>query len=426
MLGKSVLFELFSHTSFEENQSIMKTTLFILLFFPLIVVSQNVVIPDTNFLNALIERGIDLDGDSSISYQEASAAEGFYIPNRNIHSLEGIQAFVNITWFYCDTNHLTEVDLTGLHVLNTFTCSQNQITSLTLPQSQSLIYVNCDNNFLQEIDLTGRNSIAYLSCNINNLLELDVSNLDSLKWLHCSYNQLTQLNVSNHAALESLMCFDNHLTSLNVSGCPKLGAVLCSRNKLVSLDVNQNIQLTHLFCNGNLLTNLDLTQNVNLLSLAVGSSCGTNPMTKLDVSHNTQLIGLMLSNMPDLQEVCVWELPFPTEQVIDLNIGNSPQVFFSLSCLNGVEDVEEIPSNYKVYPNPATESVTIMSMSKKEDLQATLFDVFGNEVRHVQLTSGKANICLTGGMTDGMYFVKISEPTGKVVFTEKVIIRDRE
>jgi hypothetical protein len=55
-----------------------------------------VEIPDTNFLSALINKGVDTNGDSKISYAEAEVVTELIISSSGIISLEGIQAFTHL------------------------------------------------------------------------------------------------------------------------------------------------------------------------------------------------------------------------------------------------------------------------------------------------------------------------------------------
>jgi hypothetical protein len=55
-------------------------------------------------------------------------------------------------------------------------------------------------------------------------------------------------------------------------------------------------------------------------------SCG-NQLTFLDISQNIQLKTVGIDNMPMLQKVFVWELPFPPEGVTVL-MDYSPRVVF--------------------------------------------------------------------------------------------------
>jgi len=54
----------------------------------------------------------------------------------------------------------------------------------------------------------------------------------------------------------------------------------------------------------------------------------------LDVSNNTALNWLNLNDMPSLNKVCVWEMPFPPDEV-DVDVTNSPNVLFTTDCTGG-------------------------------------------------------------------------------------------
>jgi len=122
----------------------------------------NLTFHDDNFLNALIELGIDTDGDGSISSAEAKSITFLDVSSDSISDMTGIEAFIN---------------------LNTLFCFGNQLTSLDVSKNTQLI---C------------------LACFDNQLSTLDVSNNVLLEGLHCNHNQLTTLDVSNNAVLEEL------------------------------------------------------------------------------------------------------------------------------------------------------------------------------------------------------------------------------
>ena len=69
---------------------------------------------------------------------------------------------------------------------------------------------------------------------------------------------------------------------------------------------------------------------INLESLV----CSGNQLTSLDVSYNTALGLMLLSDMPSLNQVCVWETPFPPDGV-DVDTTNSSNVYFTTDCTGG-------------------------------------------------------------------------------------------
>ena len=58
---------------------------------------------------------------------------------------------------------------------------------------------------------------------------------------------------------------------------------------------------------------------------------GYNQLSTLDVSHNAALTLLRLNEMPSLNKVCVWEMPFPPEGV-EVDTTGSPNVHFTTDC----------------------------------------------------------------------------------------------
>lgn len=236
-------------------------------------IEPNVVtIPDDNFLNALIELGVDTNGDGIISPAEAEVITFLDVRGYSISDMTGIEAFVYLDTLYCASNQLTTLDVSNNTALTELHCWGNQLTSL------------------------------------------NVSTNTALKYLYCSENQLTNLDVSNNTALDRLYCRSNQLTNLDVSNNILLLDLRCEGNQLTSLDVSNNIALTILWCSGIQLSTLDLSNNTAL---------GTDVIfccTPLDIS-----------DIPSLYQVCVWEMPFPPAGV-SVDTTNSPNVYFTMDC----------------------------------------------------------------------------------------------
>ena len=80
-------------------KAILKTLLFLLT---VVILSQcekenpQVTIPNNNFLNALIELGVDTNGDGIISPDEAEVITSLNVSEDSISNLTGIEAFVNL------------------------------------------------------------------------------------------------------------------------------------------------------------------------------------------------------------------------------------------------------------------------------------------------------------------------------------------
>lgn len=157
----------------------MKATFRIILFLLLLsFLSQCrkddpvVNIPDNNFLNALIDQGVDTNGDGKISPEEAEVIISLDVREKSIADMTGIEKFIN---------------------LDTLNCNNNQLTSL---------------------DVSNNTFLEYLSCRSNQLTSLDVSNNNALNWFDCGFNQLTSLDVTNNTTLTFLICNRNEVDNL--------------------------------------------------------------------------------------------------------------------------------------------------------------------------------------------------------------------
>jgi len=274
-------------------------------------------IPDKVFLEALIEEGVDTNGDGAISYVEAERItdldvmghwEGFeeYYAG-GIYSLKGIEAFVNLRSLKCSNHHLSELDIS---------------------ENTRLSYLHFGVNQLTEIDLSANLLLKELYCNNNQIQELDVSKNIALQRLHCGGNQLTELDVSSNESLWDLQCRENQLSTLDLFMNKNLRLFHCGYNLLSELILPSSMfVLERLSCYSNQLTSLSLENCINLESL----SCSSNLISSLDISNCQKLTSLNCGNMPTLFEICVWTDPFPPPEV-EVYMSGSINVYFTTEC----------------------------------------------------------------------------------------------
>jgi hypothetical protein len=246
-------------------------------------------IPDIQFLSALINEGVDTNGDSLISYGEAEIVTSLDVScsthndidpcagpiKCNIFGIKGIEAFINLD------------------------------------------SLNCSNVCIKELDVSKNTELKYLDCGYNNLKELDVSKNLKLIHLYC-YGWCT-LAVHSNGIMESLDISNNIL----------LEYLNCTCQKYDSLDVTKNTELKELYCGGNPFTYLDISKNTELKTLSLHAAVN---MTTLNISNNTKLTYVDLCWAKVLNEVCVWTIPFPPEGVsLDMG-GECPNVYFTTDC----------------------------------------------------------------------------------------------
>ena len=196
----------------------MKTVIPVLLCMVMAVsLSENVDIPDPNFLLALIEAGVDTDEDGEISQSEAEAVTNLNLTGMEISDLTGIEAFTNLEQLDCGYNQLTSLDVSQNASLTRLDCYDNQLTSLNVSGCPNLSLLGCFNNQLTSLDLSNNPALEILGCWYNLLTSLDVSNNPALTDLYCSHNLLTNLDLSNNILLQFLFCYSTLLTRLDIS-----------------------------------------------------------------------------------------------------------------------------------------------------------------------------------------------------------------
>ena len=272
-------------------------------------------IRDRAFLYDLITLGIDTNNDSIISYGEAEAVTSLNLTNyygNYITDITGIEAFTNISSLICRCNVIKGLDL-----------SKNTKLQEVIAYDNALEYV--DVSKCPELKELHVGSEGY--CDKNRLTSLDVSHNSQLKILKCGNNQLSELDLSHNLELEVLECYLNQITELDVSNNNRLLNLEVWANLLTKLDVSNCQSLEELDIRANQISTLDLSNNTSLLDL---DGC-RNFISSICISHNTKLERILLSDMPTLENVCVWVLPFPPKG-INLNITGSPSISFSSGC----------------------------------------------------------------------------------------------
>jgi len=364
-------------------------------------------IVDINFLHTLIEQGVDTDGDSLISYDEAEAITDLNINNYwtsiRIVDLSGIEAFANLTELDVSVNSLTSLDISKNNALSVLKCYSNQLSSLDVSSNDHLTELSCFGNELSNLNISNNNVLSVLDCQINELTALDVSNNSALTELDCGRNELTSLDVSNNPALSELDCGWNQLTSLDVAHNIHLTELWCSSNELTTLDVSNNTELRILWYGVNQLANVDISKNDKIEVLACAANqvtylevssllalrnlyCWSNQITSLDVSNNhaleyldcsnNQLTSLNVSNNTSLEI-----LGCGRNQITFLDLSNNISLENS-SLLSYYDlDISFMPSLTKVcvwtMPFPPDDFVLVMEGSPNvyftadcEDLEA--------------------------------------------------------
>ncbi|CAA6828880.1 MAG: Internalin-like protein (LPXTG motif) Lmo0331 homolog [uncultured Aureispira sp.] len=334
-------------------------------------IASVVNIPDANFKAYLVgHTAINTNGDAEIQFSEASAFNGTVnCANRTIADLTGIEAFVNITRLYCDTNNLTTIDVSQNTSLIELRCSMNQLTSLNVTQNTNLIQLRCKLNQLTSLNVAQNTALTYLDCAYNQLSALNVTQNTSLVTLFCTSNSLTNLNVTQNASLTYLYCASNQLTSLNVTQNTNMTQLVCSSNQLTTLDVTQNTAFTHFYCSMNQLTSLDVTQNTNLRLFR----CNDNNLSSLDVRQNTALTTLwcysnQISSLNVSQNTALTVLWCYSNLLTSLNLTQNTSLEILTCSFNQLSNLDVSQNTSLTTLNCASNLLTSFDLSQNTSL----------------------------------------------------------
>ncbi|WNH08683.1 T9SS type B sorting domain-containing protein [Thalassobellus suaedae] len=266
--------------------------------------AQTTTIPDPNFEQALIDKGLDVAPiDGLVLTSNINANANLDVTGYNISDLTGIEGFTSLSILNCSNNQLSTLNISQNTQLTQLFFSNNQISNLDITIHTNLEVIWGFNNQLSTLNTSQNTNLRALRCENNNLTSLDISKNIALVDLVCENNQLTSIDISNNNVLSTFQCGNNLLSNLDVSLNTNLSTLSCEQNLLSLLDVSNNSRLNTLICFSNQLTVLDLTKNESLTSL----NCSNNQLCDLNVNNgNNNNVVLMNFNLnPDLNCVVV-------------------------------------------------------------------------------------------------------------------------
>ena len=339
-----------------------KLLLLLFLGFTIVGFSQNTLIPDPVFEQALIDLGYDTAPiNGSVPTANISNVTSLEVGYRNIADLTGIEDFTDLTNLYCDFNQLTSLDVSNNFALTALFCANNQLTSLDVSNNTDLTELGCFDNQLTSLDVSNNTALNYLGCGDNQLTSLDVSNNTALNYLGCGDNQITSLDVSNNIALNGLFFYNNQLTSLDVTNNNALIYLYCENNQLTILDVRNgnNINLTSFYS----------TTNPNLTCIFVDDASYSN------------------ANWTDIDPASTF---VNNEAECALSIGDNA---FELDVT--------------IYPNPTDNYLFIEG--NKNPISISIYNLLGAEVISKSNTD-KINV---SELSNGVYVIRISDGIGQ-------------
>jgi Leucine-rich repeat (LRR) protein len=200
------------------------------------------------------------------------------------------------------------------------------------------------------------------------------------------------------------------LSEIDVSNNVNLTFLDISANQIKELDVSNNIALTELRCETNDLNTLDITNNI----LLTGLYCGFNEIASLDISNNTLLTYMWLVGMPYLNEVCVWEIPFPPAGV-EVNRYQSPNIYYTVECATSIEKRDRV--KVSIFPNPTMKLLTVET-SNSNQYHFEITSLNGQLLFSIEMEGTTHHLDLST-FESGVYFITIRSKD--IVTTRKIV-----
>lgn len=289
------------------------------IFTSLFSFSQIVDIPDADFLQALIDRNVDTNGDGKIQVSEAHSVTYLNFYSEKFASMEGINAFTNLQTLQCNNNSwLKEVELDDLNKLSQ--CRFNSNSSLTKFSLHFLNLVNniyiSNNTSLDTIDIYNINTYSIYINDNNSLVNFNITNDVA------GYGSIDNLSISNN----------NSLTGIDFTKMSNVkNLTLESNNSISSYDFTGLSSLINLkLISNNSVSNIDLSSLTSLTSLTIER----NPsLTDIDFGQNSSIKTFTLAQNASMQLINFKNLSNLTTLSINENNSISSFDFFGLNSL---------------------------------------------------------------------------------------------
>ena len=287
-------------------------------------------IPDANFKQALINLGVDTNGNSEIDDFEAVLVGGLNLNNQNISDLTGIEAFLNITFLDVSDNNLSAIDLSLNDKISILYCANNNLSALDVSHLM-LAELRCRDNNISSLDLNLSTTLTHLYCQNNALTSLDVRNNVDLQYFSCRNNQLAILDLSLNTDLVEANFAQNTISTIDVLSSTSLEQIIGYHNQLTALDVSGNLFLKIINMGVNLIANdIDLSNHTLLEEVYLNN----NDLSLLNArnGNNASLINLQAGTNVDLHCITVDDIAYAENQLALNNWGKGVGSIYSLNC----------------------------------------------------------------------------------------------
>lgn len=136
---------------------------------------------------------------------------------RDIHSLEGIEMFPQLTSLTCSDNPIAELDLSGLPRLESLYALDVPLRRFDPGRRSRLQRVQLSHTRLDALDLTTMPEVEMLLCIFSPLSAIDITPCQRLNTLYIRGTRITEVDLSGNPAMHELHALDTPLQTLVVT-----------------------------------------------------------------------------------------------------------------------------------------------------------------------------------------------------------------
>lgn len=309
---------------------IQKTTLtaffFLLISFSY---SQTVTIPDANFEQRLIDLNIDSDGEinQKVLLTDVVVVTTLDVSNKKIKDLTGIESFTALVTLICNSNELTELDVSANTKLYNLNCDNNFLTTLNVKNGNNTTVkfgggnYSALNNRLFCISVDALAQFSPFVPGTTRWIKSDdevkgfsenCEDIDVMQFISSFPAEIITLlkdkadtNKDGKLLLSEVKLFVGNLDLSSVTGITDLSfldsfvnmqGLILGKSTLSEIDLSRFRDLKDIDLSDNdALKNIDLSKNPILKAFAAN---GNALLESIDLSKNPLLTELVLSNCP--------------------------------------------------------------------------------------------------------------------------------
>lgn len=391
--------------------------IFATVFLTSVVKAQKTYIPDANFEQKLIDLSYDDVLDDSVLTANIDTVTILELEQLFIYDLTGIEDFASLELLDCNTNQLTDIDVSQNAMLKTLICNDNYLSTLEISNNINLNELQGYNNELTTLSLPNSSSLEHINVENNELTAIDISNNLNLNHINLDKNDLTSLDISNNVALKELSCYYNNIAEIDLSNNLNLRFFGLSFSDITDIDLSNNTQLDALGIEVTDLVHLNLSDNINLKNVLLVNN---HDLISVDLAndHNDSLEMVYVSDSPAL--ICVqvddttnldsdiWLVPQPILL---------PHSILSEDCENIIGLEEEIENSFELSPNPTS---NLINVELEKRVSYKIYSILGKDVLQVGVLQKGNNILDLAYLDNGMYIIQITNEQG-LTTTKKII-----